>query len=85
MQKKTKKKKKKKTGIFIAFLDNIQKLFTWQTDLKTAHSDTYLSEFLRFHTAPCDGPITESEIWEALKLVVRDKTPESIVIFIRCS
>lgn len=42
-----------------------------------AQFDTYLADFPHLEAAEaagCKGPITESEIWEALKLVGRDKT-----------
>lgn len=49
-------------------------LFNREPRLIPAQFDVYLADFPRLEAAGCEGSVTESEIREALKLVVRNKT-----------
>lgn len=46
--------------------------------MSSTQLNSYLAEFSHFDAAKvagCKGPIRESKIWEALKLVNKEKTP----------
>ncbi|CAE1328542.1 unnamed protein product [Acanthosepion pharaonis] len=65
-------------GICEVFRDYFQDLFTREPGLSSAQFDAYLANFpclSAAEVARCEGPITESEIWEALKQVGLDKSP----------
>lgn len=54
--------------------------FPQETGLSPAQFNIYLTDFPYLETIEvvgCKGPITKAEFWEALKLVGRDKTPET--------
>lgn len=61
-----------------AFRNYFKDQFTREPDLISAQFDLCLTNFRRIETteaAWCEGFITVSDIWEALKLVDRDDTP----------
>ncbi|CAE1178594.1 unnamed protein product [Acanthosepion pharaonis] len=65
-------------GICEAFRLFFQDLFTREPGLSSAQFDAYLADFPCLEAAEaarCEGPITESEIWDALKQVGLDKSP----------
>lgn len=65
-------------GICEAFRDILSGAFHQGAGLSPAQFDAYLAEFPCLEAAVasrCVGPISESEIWEAMKQVCLDKSP----------
>lgn len=61
-------------GICETFRDDLQDLFTRELGLSPVQFDVF-PRVKAVEPAGCKSPITESGIWEALKLVDQDKTP----------